>query len=47
MTIEQPASSPKRASCARLVGDVPGVGKTYAMLALARSAKAEGRDVVV
>ena len=29
------------------VGAAPGVGKTYAMLASARTAKAEGRDVVV
>src|SRR6266571_5971138 len=29
------------------VGAAPGVGKTYAMLASARSAKTEGRDVVV
>src|SRR6266567_4413082 len=29
------------------LGAAPGVGKTYAMLASARSAKTEGRDVVV
>ena len=29
------------------LGAAPGVGKTYAMLASARTAKAEGRDVVV
>jgi two-component system sensor histidine kinase KdpD len=29
------------------LGAAPGVGKTYAMLAAAQSAKAEGRDVVV
>src|SRR6202162_4127407 len=29
------------------LGAAPGVGKTYAMLASARSAKAEARDVVV
>src|ERR1700720_791853 len=28
------------------LGAAPGVGKTYAMLATARSAKADGRDVV-
>src|SRR5215470_5063513 len=28
------------------LGAAPGVGKTYAMLASARAAKAEGRDVV-
>src|SRR6266480_862401 len=29
------------------LGAAPGVGKTYAMLVSARTAKAEGRDVVV
>src|SRR4029077_16499530 len=29
------------------LGAAPGVGKTYAMLAGARQAKAEGRDVVI
>jgi two-component system, OmpR family, sensor histidine kinase KdpD len=29
------------------LGAAPGVGKTYAMLAAARGAKAEGRDVVI
>ena len=40
----------KKEGCGKLkifLGAAPGVGKTYAMLASARSAKAEGRDVVV